>query len=74
MTKPLALSDAQMNMLYRLSTPLVPADRTAFLTDVATQLAQTPEDLRGDGLVARIAIECQRRYWSPPIQPNGKYR
>jgi hypothetical protein len=60
-------------MLHRLAQPLALPDRTKFLADVAAKLIETPEDLRGDGTIARIGIECQRRYWSPPIQPNGKY-
>ena len=48
-----------------LAWPLVPADRGPFLQAVAAKLAEAPE-LLGDGHVARVAVEIQRRFWTPP--------
>ena len=64
-TTPLALSDAQLDTIHRLSWPLARADRGAFLQAVADELAKHPE-LLGDGHIARVGIEMQRRFWSPP--------
>jgi hypothetical protein len=56
-----------------LSWPLVPADRAAFLQAVAAKLAEHPE-LLGDGYLARVALEVQRKFWTPPdIDVSGKY-
>jgi hypothetical protein len=48
-----------------LSWPLAPADRGSFLEAVAAKLAEHPE-LVGDGYLARIAVEVQRQFWTPP--------
>jgi hypothetical protein len=60
---PLALSDEQIDALTRIAAPLAPKDRTTFLADVVR--AVDGQEL-GDGMLHRIAVECQRRYWSPP--------
>jgi hypothetical protein len=43
---------------------------------VAAKLAEHPE-LLGDGYLARIAVEVQRQFWSPPAIDGtagvGKY-
>jgi len=43
---------------------------------VAAKLAEHPE-LIGDGYLARVAVECQRQFWSPPALDGmagvGKY-
>jgi hypothetical protein len=39
--------------------------RGPFLPAVAAKLAEAPE-LLGDGHVARVAVEIQRRFWTPP--------
>jgi len=70
---PLALTDAQLDTIYRLSWPLAAADRAPFLEAIAAKLAEHPE-LIGDGHIARVALECQRQFWSPPdIDVSGKY-
>ena len=70
---PLALSDTQLDTLHRLSWPLAAADRGPFLEAVAAKLAEHPE-LLGDGHIARVALEIQRRFWCPPdIDTSGKY-
>jgi hypothetical protein len=76
MSKPLALSDAQLDIVFRLAAPLLDVDRSAFLEDVARALGGLPEV--GDGIVARICAEVQRRYWRAPEFGRGaggaKYR
>ena len=70
---PLRLTDQQLDTIHRLSWPLVPADRAAFLQAVAAKLAEHPE-LLGDGYLARVALEVQRKFWTPPdIDVAGKY-
>jgi predicted NBD/HSP70 family sugar kinase len=58
---PLALTDAQLDILHRLAEPLAPPDRSALLEAVAAKLAQQPE-LIGDGFIARIAAEGPARH------------
>jgi len=75
MAPPLALTDSQMDTLYRLSWPLAYADRGPFLESVAAELAKHPE-LLGDGHVARVGVEVQKRFWQPPdldTTKPGKY-
>jgi hypothetical protein len=60
---PLALTDEQVDALARIAAPLQPRDRRLFLEDVAREL--NGREI-GPGLLHRIAVECQRRYWSPP--------
>jgi hypothetical protein len=76
-TRPLALSDAQLDIVFRLAAPLLDVDRSAFLEDVARELGALPE--LGDGIVARICAQVQRKYWRPPElghggAGSGKYR
>jgi hypothetical protein len=61
----IALSDAQLDTLFRLSAPLAVVDRTPFFEAVVSKLAENPE-LLGDGHVARIALEVQKKFWVPP--------
>jgi hypothetical protein len=75
--KPLALTDAQLDIVFRLAAPLLDVDRSAFLEDVACALGELPEI--GDGVVARICAQVQRKYWRPPEigyggAGSGKYR
>jgi hypothetical protein len=62
---PLALTDSELDILIRLAAPLCAGGRPAFLEDVARQLVGLPE--LGDGAVAWICTQCQRRYWQPPV-------
>jgi hypothetical protein len=67
--RPLALSDDQLDTVMRAARVLAPADRDAFLKDVARAL-----DGReiGDGLVRRICTEAQRLYWrAPDVETRG---
>jgi hypothetical protein len=60
---PTRLTDEQIDALTRIASPLHPRDRSAFLAEVVTRI--NGQEL-GDGLLHRIAVECQRRYWTPP--------
>jgi len=62
-------SDAQLDALMRVAAPL-PRDRKPFLEDVARALNG---HAIGDGNLYRVAVECQRRYWDPPLTHPGKY-
>jgi hypothetical protein len=74
--KPLALSDSQLDIIFRLAAPLLETDRSAFLEDVARALGGLPEV--GDGIVARTCAQVQKKYWRPPElaggSGSGKYR
>jgi hypothetical protein len=62
--QPVRLSDAQMSAIFAASHPLPPASRSAFLADVAVALSRLPEV--GDGVVHRVIMDVQRRYFDPP--------
>jgi hypothetical protein len=64
MHKPiLHFSDAQLTEIFRLAAPLAPAQRVAFLEDVANALdGQDP----GDGALYRVCRELQRKHFDPP--------
>ena len=61
---PLALTDSQLDTVYRCAGPLAPAVRPAFLKLVAQGLAGAGEI--GDGTVARVCAEVQRQFFDPP--------
>jgi hypothetical protein len=61
-TSPLALSDEDLGTVQDLARPLHPAQRGAFLRDLARELERCPEI--GAGIVARTAKDVQRRYLS----------
>ena len=62
--RPLSLSDAQLDATMNAAAPLLPRDRSLFLEDVAAALRGFDEI--GDGVVARVAREVQRKYLRPP--------
>jgi hypothetical protein len=64
MSKPIALSDTQLDTIVRLAGPLPPPDREVYLREVAAALDGHEEI--GDGFVARVCAEVQRRLWHPP--------
>jgi hypothetical protein len=73
MPSPLALTDAQLDCIHRAAWPLAPADRSPFLEAVVQALQAEPTV--GDGVLYRVAVECQRRFWTPPLDSHlGKYR
>jgi hypothetical protein len=69
MPRALALSDAQLDAIHRLAWPLSPTDRSAYLAAVMEALQAQPA--LGDGVIYRVAIECQRRFWTPPDLSAG---
>jgi hypothetical protein len=70
---PLALTDAQLDAIHRAAWPLAPADRSPFLEAVMQALQQ--ERVIGDGAVYRVAMQMQRKFWTPPVERHdGKYR
>jgi hypothetical protein len=70
-SRPLALDDAQITTIMRAARILAPADRDAFLRQVAAVLELQPAI--GDGVVARVCREIQQRYWVPPaIDGSGR--
>lgn len=64
MPRALALSDSQLDVIHRLAWPLAPGDRGAYLEAVVQALQAQPA--LGDGVIHRVAVECQRRFWTPP--------
>jgi hypothetical protein len=68
--QPLALSDELLDAVMRAAAPLSPRQRKPFLEDVARALNGREV---GPGLVHRIVVEIQRRYWDPPLTHPGKY-
>jgi len=63
---PLRLSDSELDAIHRAAWPLAPHDRGPFLEAVAAKLSERPE-LLGDSHIARVCIECQRKFWTPPL-------
>jgi len=64
MPNPVALTDAQLNAVMAACQSLAPADRDAFLRQVAAMLARYPD--LGDGLVARVCREVFSQFWRAP--------
>jgi hypothetical protein len=75
MSKPLALTDTQMNTVISLAEPLEPADRDTYLRQVAERL--NGHEL-GDGYVTRVCREVQSGLFRPPdfsrASGSSKYR
>ena len=66
--KPIALSDSQLDQVYRSAEPLHPHDRSAYLEKVAELLN---DHEIGDGLVGRVAREAQRLFLrAPEFEPK----
>jgi hypothetical protein len=53
--EPVSLSDDAMTMIMKLTAPLVPQDRTAFMNSLAVLLRSEPAQPPGDGIVYRHA-------------------
>jgi hypothetical protein len=62
--KPIALTDAQLDVVLAAAQPLAVDRRDAFLQEVAAQLEGREV---GDGLVHRAVAEVQRKFWDPPL-------
>jgi hypothetical protein len=70
---PISLTDSQIDAVFAAARPLEPLDRSRFLKDVAAELAGIADP--GDGTVAKICRQIQRRYFDPPqLTESGKYR
>jgi len=72
---PLKLSDEQLDAVMRAAQPIAPHRRGAFLRDLADTLAVAGE--LGDGIVARVCRETQRKHFDVPDLGHGdhsKYR
>jgi predicted NBD/HSP70 family sugar kinase len=65
---PIALSDAELEIVLAAARPIPPADRDQFLRQVAHELEQYNGTI-GVGVVHRVAYAVQRRYWRAPRQP-----
>ena len=61
MTRPIGVTDSQLQMIIGACEPLLPADRDAFLRALAHRLSGEPE--LGDGVVGRAIRELQRTFW-----------
>jgi hypothetical protein len=58
------LSDSQANAVFAAAHPLQPHRRSAFLEEVAREIARLPEV--GDGLLYRMIMQIQRKHFDPP--------
>jgi hypothetical protein len=63
MSVPIRFTDEQINAIMAAAQPLAPADRPAFLEEVAAGLQHCEI---GDGAVGRVIREAQAKYWHPP--------
>jgi hypothetical protein len=73
-TRALALSDSQLEQIFRCAAPLQPHQRTAFLEHLGAKLQGKREV--GDGELWRLIGEAQRQFFDPPSfgsGPVGKY-
>jgi hypothetical protein len=57
---PLSLSDEEPSLLRSLAEPVAYGQRSAFLAEVAAELANCPH--RGPGVTHRIAGQIQRKF------------
>jgi hypothetical protein len=62
--QPISLSDGQLSAIMRASQPLEPAQRSTFLSALAT-LFQGRSQI-GDGELERVLRELQREHFRPP--------
>jgi hypothetical protein len=69
MSKPLGLTDSQYSAVVNACAPLAPADRSAFLGELAALLRNEPTI--GDGTIDRAVRLCLRRYFRPPTSTSG---
>jgi hypothetical protein len=69
MSRPLHLSDSELDAVMAAARPLNVNVRDAFLQAVAAALAGCSEV--GPGTVYRIVAETQRRFFDPPDLSHG---
>ena len=67
--EPIRLSDEQMSAVFAAAHPLPSDRRSAFLEDVARELAGLPDI--GDGAVHRTVMRVQKRFFDPPQLDSG---
>jgi hypothetical protein len=75
MARPLSLSDSQFAAICEAVEPLAPADRSAFLGELAALLRNEP--VVGDGTINQAVRVLLRRYFRPPTvktEPNHTRR
>jgi hypothetical protein len=72
MPAPIALTDAQLDAVFRAAAPLAVHERDAFLQDVAAILRGVVAP--GDGDIYRAIREAQRRHWDPPLSMEHEPR
>jgi hypothetical protein len=63
---PIALTDEQLDAVFRAARPLAPRDRDPFLQDMAAALQGIANP--GDGDIHRAIRTAQRRHWDPPLE------
>jgi hypothetical protein len=75
-SRPIALTDMQLDAVLAAARPLAPHRRSEFLEHVAREVAALP--IVGDGALHRVIMTVQRSYFDPPDlgRANGssKYR
>ena len=69
MPTPIALSEEQMTAIWAAAVPLSTDARGAFLEEVATEISRHP--ILGDGLLHRVIMQVQRKYFDPPQFVSG---
>jgi hypothetical protein len=69
---PLYLSDEQMSAVLAASHPIAPARRVDFFVDVVRELSALP--MVGDGVVHRVIVDVQRRYFDAPLEADERHR
>ena len=61
---PISLNDDELKVVLAAAAPLRPGDRDPFLRALAQELSRHQQ--LGPGLIARIAKDLQRVFFSPP--------
>src|SRR6266511_1923563 len=70
MPQPLRLTDAQLTAIWAAAAPLAPQDRDPFVRAVGQALQECRDP--GDGDVARVIRQLQRRHFDPPDLTDGR--
>jgi hypothetical protein len=64
---PISFSDEELDLLSTLASALPPSVRGDFLEIVSRKLGSYPQEMRGVGLLHRIAAETQRDFIKAPV-------
>ena len=59
---PISFSDEELDLISTLASALPPSVRSDFLEIVSRKLGSYPQEMRGIGLLHRIAAEAQRDF------------